>query len=124
MVEVEPKIAAASGGESIAMDTGALGCSEFGIDILIIKMHFIIARLCLLAFVAESRYTLIGSGGHKEDIYEVAGSGSAESGMAEPIDTAVVMVISRSIEPIGSLMGVGAELHHSEWNSGAGIVIA
>ena len=44
--------------------------------------------------------------------------------MGEAVDAAVGVIVARGIEPVGSRMRVGSELHHAERHGSRRIIIA
>ena len=95
--------------ESILVDACARSCRKFCYDAKLTEPYLVISRVSLFLFMREW-WKRLGStflsGGHEEDVDEVASSSPAQSGMAEAHDILVVVIIPRSLVPIGCILCV------------------
>jgi hypothetical protein len=132
MLKIENQICLIAGGKSIAMESGAVGRGQFGVDLVVLEEYGIVARLHVLVGVVEARaVSSVGifaisrdevrrtGPGHDEEVKQVAAAGSTEMRVAEAHDGVVRDVVTGTPVP-AVIEGVWAELDCPEGHSRAG----
>ena len=132
MGEIDNHVGLVRRGEAVVVHAGAIGGGECDLHVVVVEDDVVEPGDGVFGFLAKARrVATIGivrvsvvqpyraHGGHEQHVAVVGNAGTAQVGMAEAVDHAVVVVVARA--PVRALeAGVGAQLHHPEGPCDAG----
>ncbi len=104
-----------------ACDAGALGGGKFRVDAPLQQLHLVVARSGCFLFMGVRRLKVRGlrddrPGRRSEEHVSLIGATrSTHVGHAETFDPLMNVVVAEAV-----ILGIGAELHHSEGSRGSG----
>ncbi len=106
--EIEREVGFATGLKGVSVLAGSRRGRQFRGDVMPVQVDAVVARLCVLAVVAEwaaeLRATALAvgqvrasDGRHQQQIAEVAVSGAAEGGVGKPEDGGVAVLVASTV---------------------------